>query len=66
MTQPIVLSDVLDPTVFMACSQCNRKGNGVPVGQYYCIAFTKADARKKEVKTCPNCQTPLTTLYQVT
>ena len=63
MTNPVTSLSSEDPTIFASCPNCNKKGNGVKVGQYYSKAFT--ERRWKKGQNCENCNTPLVVLYTV-
>jgi len=58
-----------DPTIWYGCRNCNRMGLGLPVGNYYSIAYSPKQVREAKRNstpfTCPNCSTELTFIREV-
>ena len=52
-----------DPTIFAKCSPCSRRGRGFTTKTIYQSAFPAWKWRKGP--KCPNCNGPLTKLYEV-
>lgn len=52
-----------DPTIFAGCPNCNQRGLGKKIGNYYSKAFTAR--RWKRNPVCENCETPLVLLYEI-
>jgi hypothetical protein len=52
-----------DPIIFAHCPNCNKRGRGVKVGNYYSKAFTERRWRKGQ--NCENCDTPLVVVFVV-
>jgi hypothetical protein len=52
-----------DRTFFAKCPVCCKTGKGVPVGDYYCMAYTRRQWSRNP--KCENCETPMRFLYEI-